>query len=137
MGAGVIRGGEPVGNPPDVPDEGMSRHEPMPVPDPSRGDVQSLVIADIEERRRVGIARYGTPLQTFNGRDALIDLYQELLDAVMYTRQLIEERADRANRLLQDSPIDKPMLRALRIAVADDNATRASLLTKIDELLKR
>lgn len=72
--------------------EGLSTHEPMPVADPSRGDVQSLVIADIEERRRVGIQRYGTPLQTFNGRDALIDLYQELLDAAMYTRQLIEER---------------------------------------------
>jgi hypothetical protein len=72
--------------------EGLSTHEPMPIADPARGDVQSLVIADIEERRRVGIARYGTPLQTFNGRNADIDLYQELLDAVMYQRQNIEER---------------------------------------------
>lgn len=72
--------------------EGLSTHEPLPTADPTRGNVQDLVIEDITERKRVGIERYGTPLQTFNGRDALIDLYQELLDAVMYTRQLIEER---------------------------------------------
>lgn len=72
--------------------EGLSAHEEMPVVDPLRGNVQDLVITDIEERKRVGIERYGTPLQTFNGRDAVIDLYQELLDATMYVRQHIEER---------------------------------------------
>lgn len=55
--------------------------------------ILALVRADLEERERVGIARYGRPLQSHNGRDALIDLYQELLDAAAYTRQLIEERA--------------------------------------------
>ena len=51
-----------------------------------------MVRADLEERERVGIARYGTPLQPHNGRDALVDLYQELLDACCYVRQLIAER---------------------------------------------
>jgi hypothetical protein len=43
-------------------------------------DIQSRVIADIRERREVGIGRYGTALQPHNGRDALRDLYEELLD---------------------------------------------------------
>jgi len=35
---------------------------------------------------------YGEPLRAHNGRVALVDLYQEVLDAAMYVRQLIEER---------------------------------------------
>lgn len=64
----------------------------QPAPAPATGDVWALVIADMTERRRVGIARYGTPLQPGNGRDALVDAYQELLDACAYIRQVIEER---------------------------------------------
>ncbi len=55
------------------------------------GFIQDLVIADIEKRRELGIQRYGTALQPFNGRNALQDLYEELLDAAMYIRQKIEE----------------------------------------------
>jgi hypothetical protein len=50
-----------------------------------------LVIADIEVRRQVGIARYGTPLQAHNGRDALRDLYEEAMDGTFYARQGLEE----------------------------------------------
>jgi hypothetical protein len=57
-------------------------------------DVQSMVIDDIECRRQVGIERYGTALQPFNGRDALLDLYEELLDGAMYCRQLLYELDD-------------------------------------------
>lgn len=57
-----------------------------------RPAIQDLVVQDIQERKQVGIERYGTPLQGFNGRDGLVDLYQELLDAVQYVRQLIYER---------------------------------------------
>ena len=39
-----------------------------------------------------GISRYGTGLQPFNGRDALRDLYEELLDAACDIRQAIAER---------------------------------------------
>lgn len=65
--------------------------QPMPVPN-NRPDVQSLVVADIQERRRVGISRYGTALQAHNGRDALRDAYEEAIDLAMYLRQLLEER---------------------------------------------
>ena len=67
-------------------------NDPQPDPVPANGDVWLVVLKDMEDRRQTGIKKYGTPLQAHNGRDALIDLYQELLDAVVYTRQLILER---------------------------------------------
>lgn len=51
----------------------------------------SLVIADMRERDRVGRERYGMPLQPHNGRDALVDAYQEALDLCAYIRQASEE----------------------------------------------
>lgn len=63
----------------------------LPIPNGAR-DVQSQVIDDIVARRQVGIERYGTQLQPHNGRDALRDLYEELLDACCYIKQLIIER---------------------------------------------
>lgn len=65
--------------------------QPLPIKNDAP-DIQSQVIADIEARRQVGIARYGTALQPHNGRDALRDLYEELIDAAMYTKQLMVER---------------------------------------------
>lgn len=65
--------------------------QPPPVPS-IRPSIQSLVRVDLEEREQVGIARYGTPLQPHNGRDALVDAYQEALDLACYLRQAIEER---------------------------------------------
>lgn len=65
----------------------------QPAPAPSTGDVWALVMEDMAERRRLGIERYGTPLQPHNGRDALVDAYQEALDLACYLRQAIAERA--------------------------------------------
>lgn len=67
--------------------------QPLPVIN-DHTDIQSMVIADIEARRQVGISRYGTALQPFNGRDALQDLYEELIDAAMYIKQVMVERAE-------------------------------------------
>ena len=67
---------------------------PQPPPRLNSGvAIQDLVIADIRERKLMGIAKYGTPLQAHNGRDALVDAYQEALDLCQYLRQLIEERS--------------------------------------------
>jgi hypothetical protein len=49
------------------------------------------LVADMRQRDATGRARYGTPLQPFNGRDALVDAYQELLDATVYLRQSLYE----------------------------------------------
>lgn len=67
--------------------------EDQPPPEPNDlPHVADLVLADIAERKRVGIERYGTPLQPRNGRRALIDAYQEALDLVLYLRQAIWEQ---------------------------------------------
>jgi hypothetical protein len=65
--------------------------QPMPARNDSP-DIQSMVIADLHDRREVGIERYGTALQAHNGRDALRDAYEECLDLACYLRQAIEER---------------------------------------------
>jgi hypothetical protein len=65
--------------------------QPLPVKN-SRTDIQSLVMADLENRRELGIKRYGTALQPFNGRDMLQDAYEEALDLAVYLRGVIEER---------------------------------------------
>ncbi len=71
----------------------MSLNDPQPAPtesvDPA---VWDLVVNDMKERDRAGFCKYRTRLKPNNGRDALVDLYQELLDAVVYCRQAIYER---------------------------------------------
>lgn len=57
-----------------------------------REDLSLRVIEDIDARKRIGVARYGTLLRAFNGRDALMDAYQEALDLVIYQRQVLEEQ---------------------------------------------
>ncbi|SRR6266568_1117787 len=68
-----------------------------------RGDLDtgSAIEADICDRTTLGIERYGHPLETFNGRDARIDAYQEALDLQNYLKQLCMERPSdgRAKRL--------------------------------------
>ena len=54
--------------------------------------IYHLVIQDIESRAEAGKEKYGTYLQPHNGRDALMDAYQEAIDLAMYLRQQIEER---------------------------------------------
>jgi len=54
-------------------------------------DEYGTLIALLEERRALGIARYGTSLQIFNGRDGFIDTLQELLDASAYIQQVVTE----------------------------------------------
>lgn len=48
----------------------------------------SLELAEALRRRSVeGAKKYGTPLRTNNGRNAAVDCYQELLDAIVYAHQ--------------------------------------------------
>lgn len=43
------------------------------------------------ERRKIGIERYNTVLQPFNGRDCVRDLIEEQLDSLAYSEQVILE----------------------------------------------
>lgn len=67
----------------------------QPAPTGDGAEVWPLVIQDMQARDQLGRERYGTPLRAHNGRDALVDRYQELLDACVYARQEIYERDGR------------------------------------------
>lgn len=51
-----------------------------------------LVISDMAARNTFGRNKYGVPLQPGNGRDALMDAYEEALDLCVYLRTAIYER---------------------------------------------
>lgn len=74
----------------------MRHHSTVDQPDPERKDdgvdVAALVHDDIEARVDKGADEYGERLRTHNGRNALVDAYQEALDLCLYLRQEIEER---------------------------------------------
>ena len=72
-----------------------------PEPDPIKNErpaVWHLVIKDMQDRDETGRKKYGVPLQAFNGRNALIDAYQEALDLCVYLRQAIEEASNVVGR---------------------------------------
>jgi hypothetical protein len=69
---------------------------PQPPPQPSiHPAAWDLVLGDISMRDTAGLTKYGTRLHPHNGRDALVDAYQEALDLVVYLRQAIYERDGR------------------------------------------
>ena len=54
--------------------------------------IWDLVIQDMHGRDVVGMEKYNTRLYPGNGRDALLDAYEEALDLTVYLRQAIYER---------------------------------------------
>ena len=105
-------------------DEGLSTPQPAPATNASRPLWElvqedaairfgfergvDLLLRDMRERDAFGRAKYGTPLQAWNGRDALVDAYQEALDLCVYLRQQLAERAapDDSDRDLYLSALD-------------------------------
>ena len=84
--------------------------EPAPIRQPHSVDVWPLVWADVRKANRnapseaadklledmqarsaQGYAKYGTTLHSHNGRNPLVDAYQEALDQVVYLRQAAHE----------------------------------------------
>ena len=73
--------------------------EPQPDPAHGFGDIWGDLLPRLPERlrpyaaerRRQGIERYGVTLSPFNGRDARMDLFQELLDGIAYAEQAVVE----------------------------------------------
>lgn len=91
--------------------------QPPPTGHEGKRSIQAMVREDLVERERLGVERYGTALQAHNGRDSLVDLYQELLDACCYVRQAIEE--ERGNLItelrVQVGELKEDLLRNLNI----------------------
>ena len=66
-----------------------------PLPSPTSSDhpaIWDLVLADMHERDQIGERKYKQRLKAFDGRDPLVDLYQELLDSVVYCRKMLYEK---------------------------------------------
>lgn len=80
----------------------MSLNDSQPPPKPSEWAASwDLVIEDMRERDTIGTERYyGQRLRPFNGRDPLIDAYQEALDMPVYLRAYMEQRKEAVRCLL-------------------------------------
>lgn len=68
--------------------------QPIPVHIDGGPSMHDLLIEMILARKALGLSRYGTILQAGNGRDALQDLLDELIDGCVYLMQLIQERKE-------------------------------------------
>lgn len=74
-------------------DKSKTRRGDQPLPKKNDHiDIQSLVLEDVRARRELGIERYGTALQPHNGRDMLLDAYEEALDLAICLKGVIVER---------------------------------------------
>jgi hypothetical protein len=72
-----------------------NRPHDQALPEPNDRPVMHEVLIDlIRSRLAIGIERYGTGLQPMNGRDALRDQVEELIDAAVYTLQIRHEKAE-------------------------------------------
>jgi predicted HAD superfamily Cof-like phosphohydrolase len=111
---------------------GIGRAEAWGEPPPNeREPVWELVIRDMRARDRFGRAKYGTPLQAFNGRNVLKDIYEEDLDRIAYLRQLLEEQ-----RMGEEvNEVGPPTLRVGARGLADLINENARLMARVDELL--
>jgi hypothetical protein len=67
----------------------------QPLPQGGQECVQDALIADIRARRDIGIQRYGSPLMTHNGRDAVQDALEEAVDLAVYLKQVAMEVRNR------------------------------------------
>lgn len=62
---------------------------------PIEGDIVIVdeVVSDLKARKQFGVDKYGTPLMSNNGRNALLDAYQEALDLCCYLKQALIEHS--------------------------------------------
>jgi hypothetical protein len=80
--------------------EDMNKYNTQPNPQPNNSPhIVDLCIEDLKERKKKGVETYGVALQAFNGRSALRDLYEEIEDALLYSKQSILH-VNRASSLL-------------------------------------
>lgn len=64
----------------------------QPAPQPGGYPVQAVLIEALKQRMEFGLKKYGTPLETHNGRNPLLDMWEEMLDMVSYFTQFVLEQ---------------------------------------------
>lgn len=88
-----------------IADMGRRERHRLILADGSEVDVGLAAVADMRERDATGEAKYGTRLRPGNGRDHLVDGYQEALDLAVYLRTSLAERHDGAVGALYDEAL--------------------------------
>lgn len=73
----------------DVRDPDRDQVAPVPNDNPSCHD---LVIEDLKERKEFGFNKYQSLLQPGNGRNMMLDFYEELQDALCYAKGVLVEQ---------------------------------------------
>lgn len=106
------------------------KHEFTQDEDVSLG-VAHLLVTDMVERDAMGTKKHGTQLQAHNGRDPLIDAYQECLDMCVYLKQAAVETT--ANGGLRETYYD--IQDAYWIAIGQAMDIRRSLQRRDQEEL--
>lgn len=72
--------------------EPCSAATPEPMSRPGYREVFPEIVKDLEARSSLGTDKYGFPLSSHNGRNALNDAYQEALDQAQYLKQALMEQ---------------------------------------------
>lgn len=80
-------------------DFGLSNPQPKPTPN-DLPYIADLLQRDLDDRRAFGRSKYPDELQPFNGRNPLVDAYQEVWDDLFYIRQVMYEAQHNAAQVL-------------------------------------
>jgi hypothetical protein len=105
----------------------------QPAPKGDGPIVVDALIADLEKRKRFGIAKYGTPLRTKNGRKMLVDALQEAIDLVVYLKGEIMEREGLDDEIRALRGEVETYRKIARESVAQVNAIRAAVVDVAQE----
>lgn len=106
----------------------------QPTPKPNNTQpIHEQVIEDIKRRAEEGKQNYGTYLQVNNGRDPLLDAYEEAQDKALYLKQAILERDD----LIKELELAREELREVQSGAAlQARDRRMKLIGAAEELEK-
>lgn len=93
-------------------------------------------LADMRDRDRVGRERYGTPLTSGNGRDHLIDAYQEMQDAVVYLVNELAERGVGPSTIIDEDLVPDQAQRWNLLCVQEMFAEQVRALLRLRKLIE-
>jgi hypothetical protein len=99
----------------------------------------------LDERRQFGIKKYGTALMTFNGRDFVKDLMEELVDALQYAagwklerEQLLRLLAEMFEVIAEvETDVEECWTEATAIQDGNNGSTHRDLLNTLTECRER
>jgi hypothetical protein len=111
------------GEPAPIQNDGPGMHD-LVIKDILKRDPYAGIhlIAEVTERRDFGFMKYNTMLQANNGRNALRDALDEMVDLIVYLRQHMEEQHKvgmqaRAVRKMYDRLLEDAMTLVLLLQV--------------------